>query len=167
MRSPPALILALAFIVLGPVSEALAACTDPPAPEVNWRRCVFDRMNFEDVDLTGAQLRDTSFFRAEMRGSRLEGVRAFRAKFVNAILIGAAFPEADLREADFTKADLSEADLTTADLRRARLFDAVLRGANLTGAKLQGADLARADFSGATWTDGTRVCAEGSIGRCK
>ena len=53
-----------------------------------------------------------------------------------------------------------------ADLRLARLFRATLRGADLTNARLGGADLNRADLSGATWTDGTRICAEGSIGRC-
>ena len=58
------------------------------------------------------------------------------------------------------------ASLIGADLRRARLFRAILRNANLTDARLKGADLARADLSGATWTDGERICAEGSIGRC-
>ena len=53
-----------------------------------------------------------------------------------------------------------------ADLRRARFFDAILREADLTGARLPGADLTRADLSGATWVDGKRVCAEGSLGRC-
>ena len=38
--------------------------------------------------------------------------------------------------------------------------------ADLTGVKLGGADLTLADLSGATWTDGKRVCSEGSIGRC-
>ena len=52
-------------------------------------------------------------------------------------------------------------------MRRARLFRADLRGADLSGARLFDADLTRADLSGATWTDGKRVCAEGSIGVCR
>jgi uncharacterized protein YjbI with pentapeptide repeats len=36
----------------------------------------------------------------------------------------------------------------------------------LSGAQLKGADLLEADLSGATWIDGKRVCADGSIGRC-
>lgn len=160
------LILAFFFILIGPVSEAVAACTDPPGPEVNWRRCVFDRLSFESVDLSAAELRDTSFFRAEMSGATFDRVTAFRAKFVNAIVVGASFAEANLQEADFTKADLSNADLVGADLRRARLFRSILRGANLTDAQLAGADLTQADLSGAIWIDGERVCGEGSIGRC-
>lgn len=155
------------FLVLAPVSEALADCTDPPAPGVNWRRCVFDRLEFNNVDLSGAELRDASFYRSDLSGSIFEKVKAFRAKFVNAVLTGASFPEADLREADMTKANLSEADLATADLRRARLFGANLRGADLSGAKLEGADLSGADLTGATWTNGNHVCREGSIGRCQ
>jgi uncharacterized protein YjbI with pentapeptide repeats len=147
-------------------AAALAGCTDPPAPGVNWQRCVQDGLEFREVDLTGARLRGTSFFRADLTGSDLSEVNAFEAKFVNAMMAGVRLDRAKLSEADFTKADLSKASLVGADLRRARFFSAVLRGADLTDARLGGADLTRADLSGATWRDGTHVCAEGSIGRC-
>jgi len=159
-------LLGLSLAILAPVAGALADCTDPPGPAVNWRRCIFDRLDLQAVDLTGAELRDASFFRADLTGSTLENVKAFRAKFVNAMMTGGQLAGADLREADMTKVHLSGADLTAADLRRTRLFEANLRGADLTGAKLGGADLTRADLSGATWTDGKKVCGEGSIGRC-
>ncbi len=146
--------------------SALAACTDPPGPEVNWHRCILDGLGLQGVDLTGARLRDGSFFRSDLSGSDLTGVSAFRAKFVNAKLREAKLDGAKLSEADFTKADLNGASLRNADLRRARFFRADLRGADLTGARLRGADLIRADLSGATWTDGKRICAEGSVGRC-
>ena len=42
----------------------------------------------------------------------------------------------------------------------------ILRGVDLSQANLTGADLLRANLSGAIWTDGTTICAEGSIGRC-
>ena len=32
--------------------------------------------------------------------------------------------------------------------------------------RMRGADLHYADLSGATWVDGKKICAEGSIGRC-
>lgn len=57
--------------------------------------------------------------------------------------------------------DLSNANLAEADLYGSDLSSADLSFANLTNAKLTGADL-----SGATWTDGQKVCAEGSIGVC-
>ena len=155
-------LLALALVP----APALAGCTDPPAPGVNWQRCVQDGLEFREVDLSGARLRGTSFFRADLTGSDLSEVNAFEAKFVNALMAGVRLDGAKLSEADFTKADLSKASLVGADLRRARFFSAVLRGADLTDARLGGADLTRADLSGATWRDGSHVCAEGSIGRC-
>jgi len=165
------LLQALTFAAVFPsfsflAGPAVAGCTDPPEPKVNWQRCAFDRENLKGVDLSGARLRDGSFFRTNLSEADLSAVSAFRAKFVNAVLIDARFDKAKLEGADFTKADLSDASFVDADLRRVRLFRATLRGANLTGARMGGADLNQADLSGATWIDGKRTCAEGSIGRC-
>ena len=146
--------------------SAHADCTDPPAPRVKWQRCIMGGLDLNGVDLTGARLRDTSFFRATLDGAQLVKANAFRSKFVNASLKGARLDGARLEEADFTKADLSGASLVEADLRRARLDRSNLRGADLSGARLRGADLTRADLSGVTWTDGKKICAENSIGRC-
>jgi uncharacterized protein YjbI with pentapeptide repeats len=148
------------------VSPALAACTDPPGPGVNWQRCAMDGLDLIDVDLSGARLRDASFFRTDLSGSNLSDTESYRAKFVNATLHGVSFDGAKLYEADLTKADLSDASMVGVDLRQARLYRANLRNANLTDALLKGADLARTELSGATWTDGKRVCSEGSVGRC-
>ena len=173
----PETMVRLIFLVAGTVVEgllatllsagtALAACTDPPAPEVNWQRCILDGQELEGVDLSGARLRDGSFFRSELSGSDLSGANAFRAKFVNANLRETRLDGANLSEADFTKADLRGASFKGADLRGARFFRADLRGADLSGARLKGADLTRADLSGIIWIDGKRICAEGSHGRC-
>ena len=160
------LLAAAALAWLGALSGAAAACTDPPGAGVNWQRCVFDGLDFQEVDLTGSRLRDASFFRADLSHSDLSSIRGFRAKFVNAVMREVKLYEAKLSEADFTKADLTGASFAKADLRRVRFFGAILRNADLTGARLTGADLTRADLSGATWVDGKRVCAEGSLGRC-
>ena len=154
----------LAFAALA--SPALADCTDPPSTGVNWQRCNFDSLTFEDVDLSGARVRDSSFYRSDLSGSNLTGVEAYRSKFVNTDLTKVTLDEALLGQADLTKANLTGASLRGADLRNARLYRAILRESDLTNARLDGADLARADLSGATWTDGKRVCAEGSVGRC-
>ena len=151
------------WIAAGP---AAAACTDPPGPGVNWKRCAMDRLDLKGVDLKGAILRSGSFFRADLSGSNLAGAQAIRVKFVNATLVGANLDGARLYQADLTKADLTDASLVGTDLRLARLNSANLRGANLTDAKMKGADLNRVQLSGATWTDGKHVCAEGSVGRC-
>jgi uncharacterized protein YjbI with pentapeptide repeats len=131
-------------------SPALASCTDPPGPGVNWQRCAMDGLDLREMDLSGARLRDGSFFRTDLTGSDLSDTEASRSKFVNSTMPDVVLDGAKLYEADLTKADLTGASMVGVDLRRA----------------LQGADLTRADLSGATWTDGERVCAEGSVGRC-
>lgn len=147
-------------------SPALASCTDPPGPGVNWQRCAMDGLDLREMDLSGARLRDGSFFRTDLTGSDLSDTESSRSKFVNSTMLDVVLDGAKLYEADLTKADLTGASLVGVDLRRARLFRANLRDANLTDAMLGGADMTRADLSGATWTDGERVCAEGSVGRC-
>ena len=157
---------AFAFAVALPAEPAVAGCTDPPAPGVNWQRCNFDGLDLSNVNLSGARLRDGSYFRSILDGADLSGSQSFRAKFINTSRVDSNLSGADLEQADMTKSDLSGADLTNSDLRNARLTRATLRGANLTGARTGGTDFFRADLSGATWTDGQRVCSEGSIGRC-
>jgi len=145
---------------------AYAACLDVPAPDVYWRRCVFDRQNLTDVDLTGANLRDASFKRADLTASILQNIDARRTKFVTSILRDVILDGANLVRADLTKADLKGASLKGANLTWARMFRADLSGADLTGARLDNTDLLQAVLDGATWTDGETICAEGSIGRC-
>lgn len=162
-----ALIFAVAAGAAGfGASPARASCTDPPGPGVNWQRCAMDGLDLANVDLSGARLRDGSFFRADLSGSNLSDTESYRAKFVNAKMQNAILDGAQLYEADLTKVDLTGASLVGVDLRRARLFRANLRDANLTDARLGGADLTRTQLSGVTWTDGKRICAEGSVGRC-
>ena len=51
-------LLAAALIVLAPAARA--ACTDAPAPGVNWQRCYVDNRVLRERDLTNATLRDAS-----------------------------------------------------------------------------------------------------------
>lgn len=157
--------LALLGVAILP-SQAMAGCTDPAAPSVNWRRCNMNRLQLENADLTGATLLDASFSSTVLTAATLKGVDGRRAKFIGAALEGAIFDGARLNEADFTSAKLNGAHFHGTDLRRARFFAANLRNAEFTGARLDGADFFNADFSGALWTDGASRCAEGSIGRC-
>lgn len=160
------LVLLAAGLIAGWAAPAGAACSDPPAPQVNWLHCAMDGENFAGADLKGAVLRDASFFRTDLSGAALARADGYRAKFVRATLAGAQLDGARLTESDFTGADLARASLRDTDLRRARLDHANLRGADLKGARLEGADLAHCDLSGATWVDG-RQCAEASEGSCR
>ena len=155
-----------AVILVLSTQTALAACTDAAQPEVNWRRCYLDARDLHGVNLEGAMLRDTTFQRSKMMDANLSHVDAYRAKFVSTDMTGVRFDHARLIEADLTRADLTGASLVETDLRNAKMVNAILRNANLTGAKIQGTDFRNADLSGATWVDGSRKCAEQSIGQC-
>ncbi len=157
-------LLGLGLLSATPV---LADCSDSPAPEVDWRACTMPQREFADSVLTKAKLKDGRFTRTDFTGSDLGGIDGRRAKFMDAVLVGASLEKARLSGADFTKADLSKASLKGADLFDAQLQNAVLRGADLTDARLNRANLAGADLSGATWIDGETICAEGSVGQCK
>jgi uncharacterized protein YjbI with pentapeptide repeats len=164
----PSLILGVlvvaALMALAPAVRA--ACTDAPAPGVNWQRCYVDNRDLRELDLTNATLRGAFLARSDFSFSDLSAIDGRRAKFVKATLVETVFDKARLLGADFTKADLTGASFRDADLRRARFFRAVLRGADFTGARLKGADLLKADLSAAIWIDGVTVCSEGSIGQC-
>ncbi len=116
---------------------------------------------FSGANLTGASVQGVY-----LEGAVLDGVQASGASFVNSDLTSGDLTGADLSSANFNSALLVHANLGNANLTSARLQGADLRGANLSGANLVGADLSNADLSGATWTDGSKVCAAGSIGQC-
>ena len=156
----------LAAAAAAPPARA-AGCGDAPAPGVDWRRCLLAGRDLAGADLTGAVLRDASLDRVVLKGAKLARVDAQGARFVSADLSGADLRDAVLRRADMTRADLIGATLVRTDLRRARFYGADLSGADLTGALLEGADLLRASLGGARWTDGSRICAEGSVGACQ
>lgn len=159
-------LLALLGLMLSAV-PALSACTDPPGPGVDWRRCSLDGRDLSGADLSGMQLRDASLQRTQLVGAKLVGAEGSYVRFVSSDLNGADFTGATLREADFTRATLRGAKLVRADLRRARLYRADLTQADLTGAMLGGTDFTGVILDGATWTDGTRICAAGSVGSCQ
>ncbi len=159
-------VLAGVLLALFP-ALAEAACSDPPGPGVDWRRCVMHKRAFPQADLTGAQLKDGRFTRGDFTEAKMAGLDGRRAKFIDAAMAGADLTRARLSGADFTKADLSGARLAGADLRFVQFPGAVLRGVDLTGARTEGLNLLDADLSGATWVDGKTVCAEGSRSSCR
>ncbi len=148
------------------IGRALAGCTDPAGPAVDWYRCYMDSRSFQNADLRGARLREARFNRGDLSGSDMTLIDGRRAKFLHTDLTGALFDRALLQGADFTNANLRGASLKEADLSRARFFRANLQEADFTGADLDRADLQKADLSGARWIDGEQICAPGSIGQC-
>jgi superfamily I DNA and RNA helicase len=113
--------------------------------------------NFQNADLTGAQLagadlRNANLIGAILRGADLRNAQLDGAKLVIADLSNADLTNANLRKAKLVGATLREARLSGADLSWAKLSNADLRNAQLVGAKLVGAKLSGADLSGADLT---------------
>ena len=114
------------------------------------------------IDLSGADLHDTTLSnanldgadlsRANLSGANLSGADFYRAILEGANLSGANLSGAILNGADLNGADLSNANLDGADLSRADLSRANLSGANLRGAKLYG-DVYGADLGKAKVTE--------------
>jgi superfamily I DNA and RNA helicase len=113
--------------------------------------------NFQNADLTGAQLagadlRNANLIGAILRGADLRNAQLDGAKLVIADLSNADLTNANLRKAKLVGAILRHVRLSGADLRWAKLSNADLRNAHLVGAKLVGAKLSGADLSGADLT---------------
>ncbi|HEY1066375.1 MAG TPA: pentapeptide repeat-containing protein, partial [Pirellulales bacterium] len=101
---------------------------------------------------------DSDFTRAQLSGSRFEGVYTSDSKFIEADLSLSRFVGGNLIGADFAQANLHGAALlrTTANgvsFARANLSCADLTGSSFTGADFRGADLTDANLFDADFTD--------------
>lgn len=131
-------------------------CGAAPMPDVDWANC-----SLEGVQLEGAALNGARIDNADLHGAALRGADLRRSNLAYSNLGTADLRYADLSEAILLGTGLRSADLSNAVLRSADLSYADLRGARIVGAELQGARLDKA-----IWVDG-RVCASGSLGRCR
>lgn len=116
----------------------------------------------QECDFTGADFREASLERANLRATRLSrsdfsGARLSAADLSECELAGASFLHASARDALFIKADLSGAQLVSANLMNALLPRANLAGADLRGANLFQADLARVLTDGDTDLGGANL----------
>lgn len=109
--------------------------------ELNY--AVFNLCNCEAAVFSQADLRNSSFFKAQIRDADFRGASLQSASLEQCRAENASFVSAEMGECFLAMADLSGADLTGADLT----------GADLTAAKLIGANLALTDFSGAFLDD--------------
>ncbi|AKI02241.1 pentapeptide repeat protein [Hoeflea sp. IMCC20628] len=102
-----------AIISLSFSNAAMAACSDPLGPKVDWSGCDKNHAYLTSADLTGADL---------------TGANLYAANLYNADLGGA-----DLRRADLTYANLMDAYLYGADMTDAIWTDGRLCAANSIG----------------------------------
>lgn len=120
---------------------------------------------FENIDLSNADLREVNLSDANLRGANLSNAILIKANLKRADLTGANLKRASLHKAKLQgtclhKTNLFLSDLIQADLSGADLSSSMMDAADLTNAKLCGADLSDADLSGAdlSETDLTAVC---------
>ena len=106
----------------------------------------FDKSIMMNSILAYGSFSESSFFRANLYESNLQGANLEKSNFTSANLTRAKFFGASLIEANFTNANLYEADFTSANI-----LNAVFEGANLNNA---------------IWTNGEK-CGSDSIGVCK
>jgi hypothetical protein len=108
--------------------------------------------NFENKDLTGAELNNADLRDALMKNANLTNAKLVKADLRGAHLAGAKFHGADLTTADL-RTDLTGLDFTNAKLIKVFVGNNKMVRANLTGADLTGAELWQTDFTGAKVTD--------------
>jgi hypothetical protein len=93
------------------------------------------------LDLSGYFLARQNFYESNFTMSILKGAELFDSIFVEANLKGVQLENANITFANLRKANLEGANLKDANLSYANLRDAKLEGANLEGADLTGAIL--------------------------
>jgi uncharacterized protein YjbI with pentapeptide repeats len=130
--------------------------------KVEWRDHILDlrgrdlegavlvKATLRKVDFTGACLRDTLLFRAQLQGASFLRAKLQGAWLDSAQLQGAWLEEAKLQGASLFGAQLQGAMLDNAQLQGASVNSAQLQGASLNSAHLQGALLFRAQLQGAS-----------------
>ena len=105
------------------------------------------------ANLSGCYLNPSHLYHADLRESNLTNVLFNGSNMRGADLRGADLSGADLDRTVLSDADLSGANLTNANLQRSSLIGTNLSGANLTGANFSGANLVRSNLSEASLND--------------
>ena len=116
----------------------------------NWQdmQAFFLRKSFEDMDLSGLNLRGAIFCNVSFDRAKMKNINLHGATFQYSTLYRADCEGADLGGADFLYSSLCEANLTNADLTGANFCCSILDEAILTNTKMPNVPL-RCPDSGA------------------
>ena len=125
-----------------PSDPSKARCDLPPAPYVDWHDCDKSDIDFQLVELHGANLSGGNFSNTSFYGANLTDVNASSANFYNTYFATAILSGTNLSSADFTTADLMDAQ---------GFSSATISGAN---------------FQAARWITGTVCDADSPLGEC-
>jgi uncharacterized protein YjbI with pentapeptide repeats len=116
----------------------------------------FRREDFSGAKMSGLVAKEIDFQDCQLTNANLSRAELPSADFRGADLSGASCKQADLTAADLRKCKLVGANFAKTCLDYARLDEADLTGADLSGAKLyashiRGTNLSGVKFKGATW----------------
>jgi uncharacterized protein YjbI with pentapeptide repeats len=124
---------------------------------VDLRGARIEKAVFHEVDLSGSDLSEATFFRTSLVDTTIEDARLRKVKLERVSLSrvekGSSLARSDLRGADLRRINLRGVNLEGADLREADLTSADFSDANLRGAKLEAARAVEGRFMKADLTD--------------
>tara|TARA_Y100000590_G_scaffold424480_1_gene531450 strand:+ start:652 stop:1179 length:528 start_codon:yes stop_codon:yes gene_type:complete len=165
-------LLATLFISFLFTTNANSACNDPPGDGVDYSGCSFsDGQDLTGTYLPNANLSFTGFIKVIFDKSIMMNSILANGNYPESSFVRANLYETNLEGGTFEKTNFTSANLTRANFKAASLIEANFTNANLFEADLTGANILNANFEGAnlnnaTWTDGKK-CGLNSIGQCK
>ena len=162
------LIIILFFIC----TNVQAGCDDPLGDGVDYTNCRFsDGQDLKGSFLPNSNLSFAGFIQVNFDKSIMMNSILAYGTFSDSTFVRANLYESNLQGANFERSDFTSANLTRAKFFGATLIEANFQNANLIEADFSSANITNANFDGAnlnnaTWTDGNK-CGQGSIGACK
>lgn len=136
-------------------------CTGADLRDVRWDDARLSSGRFDGADLRGASLRGAELENASFDDASLVKADLSNASMVNGSFRGTSMLQARLDHARLINCDFIDADLSDGSLRAAEVVNTGFTDSNLSRADLQGAQLTNSDFISARldeaiWVDGRR-----------
>ena len=162
-------LLLLSLLASGSVN---AGCDDSLADGVDYTNCRFsDGQDLKGSYLPNSNLSFARFIQVNFDKSiMMNSILAFGI-FSESSFIRANLYESNLQGANFEKSNFTSANLTRVNFVGATLIETNFQNSNLIEADFTSSNILNANFEGsnlnnATWSDGEK-CGQGSIGTCK
>jgi len=116
---------------------------------------------FEECDLSGADLSESSLYRVEFRGCKMIGFVAGGAKFERVRFVDCQLEMSSLRaleaeDCEFRSSDMRDSDFEMAVLERVSFGKCQLGGTSFRQARMQDVDLRSSEVSGLRYVHGLK-----------
>lgn len=130
---------------LSKLGEAIRAF-DPLSGPLNLSKVECEDVDFSGLDLKGSSFSQATIGRAQFIGTNLSNCDMIGARFTGCDFVGSEAAHANFTKAIFTQCSFSHADFRGANFTEARFKDADFMGAVLCNAVLWNADLSGAKY---------------------